>query len=203
MKMIKALSIAAAIAGATAATGAVAQNDNLRNNRNTGNSANNISYNFVGLEYLSQRLDTSEFSCSQDGLNLYGNLDIRDGWFVRGNLTDVSGNRGCGSTTISIGGGYHTQFNDTFDMYGTVSFEDISIDNHEDDSGLALAAGLRGFVAERLEADLSVHHSTAGTSGTMLHGGLAYFFDERLAGTLGLGISGDETSISVGARYDF
>lgn len=194
MKIVKALSIAASIASATAATGLVAQENN---------NYPEVDFNEVGLEYVSQKLDYGFGTCTQDGFNVYGSMEFEEGWFARGNVIDVSGNEGCGSTTLSVGGGYHTPFNDTFDMYGTLSFANMSVDQGDGDSGLTLAGGLRGFLREQIEADIALIHSTLGGGGTEINGGLAYYFDPQFAGTVDLGVGADQTTIAVGVQMDF
>ena len=61
-----------------------------------------VSYNYAGIQFLSQNLDDAD--CSQDGLNLYGSMDINSDFFAVGSLSDVSGGK-CGSSTLSAGVG--------------------------------------------------------------------------------------------------
>lgn len=164
-------------------------------------AASNASYNHVGVQYVDQNLD--DFDCSQDGLNLYGNLDIDGAWFGRAAITEVSGNRGCGSTTVSAGGGYRTLFNDTFDMYGTLSFESTSPDAGGSDSGMVLAAGLRGFIGDDLEGRLEFAHHAIFDGTTAVNAGVAYWFSPRFSATVDLSFSADTTSMGFGARMNF
>lgn len=168
---------------------------------NTPDAGSDVHYTYVGLQYLSQRLD--DYDCTQDGLNIYGSLDIREGWFAQGSLTDVSGNRGCGSTSLSAGGGYRTAFSDTFDMYGTLSFESMSIDGGGSDSGVALAAGLRGFLRDQLESRFEVAHGTVADGYTEFNAGLAYWFTGQVAGTLDGAIGSNSNTIALGVRLNF
>lgn len=161
----------------------------------------NVSFDHVGLQYMTQNLD--EWDCDQDGLNLYGSMDIRNGWYVRGNLTDVSGDYDCGSRTVAFGGGYHTRFNDSFQMYGSVSFESISPDLGDSDSGMVLAAGLRGFFSPELEAKFEVLHSTTFDGTSEFNAGLAYWFSSQFAGTLDAGIGSDTSTFAIGGRLNF
>ena len=159
-----------------------------------------VSFTHAGLQYVHQNLDTP--NCHQNGLSVYGSMDIQDGWFVRGSLTDASGNRGCGSTTTSFGGGYSTVFNEIFDMYGSLSFESMSPDHGSNESGVALVAGLRGFVATDLEAKLQAMHSTT-FSETGFMAGVAYWFKPQIAATVDAEISSDATTIAIGGRINF
>ena len=166
-----------------------------------GKSPKFISYDYIGAQYVSQNLD--DFDCTQDGINLYGSLDITDGWFGQASITDVSGG-GCGSSTISVLGGYRQSFNEIFYWFAKVGFDQLSVDGPGgDDSGLAIAGGLRGFIKENLEATLELSTHTVGDGNTMISGTGAYFFKSNFAGTVNLGLSGDVTQIAIGARFNF
>lgn len=165
-----------------------------------GGFGDNASYTRAGLEYVSQKLD--DFDCTQDGLNAYGSLAIDENWFVRGNFIDVSGD-GCGSNTLTLGGGYHTPLNDTFDLYGTVNMQRLSIDAGGDDTGVAARAGVRGMVNEQLEADVSIDYTSIQDGDFSLNGGVAYYFTSSMAGTVGASASSDSTALKVGARINF
>src|SRR5690554_3793511 len=80
-----------------------------------------VSYNHVGLQYFDQRLD--DYNCRQNGPRLHASKDINGHWFAAGSITDVSGNRGCGSTSITGSAGYRIPFNYSFNLYGTLGLE--------------------------------------------------------------------------------
>ncbi|WP_347331534.1 outer membrane beta-barrel protein [Marinimicrobium locisalis] len=163
--------------------------------------ADAVSYNYAGLRYVDQDLD--DYDCGQDGLNVYGSLDIQQGFFGQASLTDVSGEGGCGSMTISASGGYRIPFNKQFDLYGTIGFESTDVDVGNDDSGLVIAGGLRGFIAENLEAKVELAHRTAFDGDTGINGGVAYFFTPQISATFDLGVSSEATTWGLGARMNF
>lgn len=165
--------------------------------RNYG--SNPVSYTYLGLAYISQ--DVDDYDCSQDGLQLYGSLDIDNDWFAVASLGDVSGSR-CGSTRIAAGGGYKTAFNEQFDMYATLQFENISPDAGDGDSGLVLSGGFRGFFTRELEGVLELSHSTTGDATTGINLGGRYWFDNGIAATLDVGLGSDISQLMVGARIN-
>jgi hypothetical protein len=161
----------------------------------------NISYNYVGLQYFTQDLD--DFDCDQDGLNLYGSVEINNDFFARGSFSDVSGNKGCGSQNLTIGAGYRTMFSSQSSIYGVLSFEDISPDNGDGDSGLVLAGGFRTYLSNNLEGKIEVAHHTAFDGDNEIIGGLVYWFNPKLALTGDVSLGSDQTSLAVGARLAF
>lgn len=169
----------------------------IKTQHNTG-----VSYRYVGVRYMSQSLDFGAVDCTQDGLVLDGSLPIRDGWFAVGSFGDVNGNP-CGSSNVSVGGGYHTPFNNQFDMFGTLRFETISPDSGGSDSGLILTGGLRGFVSREVEVKAELMHSTTYDGTTSVGVGGLYWFNPSVSGTLDLSLSSDSTTIAVGARFNF
>lgn len=163
-------------------------------------SANGVSYTYAGLQYTSQHLDTP--NCTQNGIRAYGSLYIRDGWFAQASLGDVSGSR-CGSFSFAAGGGYKVPFNDQFDMYGTLQLETISPDGADSDTGLILTGGMKGFLTRELEGVLELMHRTTADGQTGINLGGRYWFQNGIAATLDLGLSGDYTSIQIGGRLNF
>lgn len=162
--------------------------------------APDLSWTHAGVQYTNQSLD--DWDCDQDGINIYGNLEVSEDWYVSGAYTDVSGDP-CGSSSFTVGGGYHQPFNDTFDWYGAVAFQTVSPDYGSSDSGIRLGGGLRGFLKPRLESRVELFHVTVGDGATGIAGGLAYFFQPDIAGTLDLSLTSDSTAFAIGARLNF
>lgn len=193
--------ILSAALGATSVSAEVNVDPNLTVDRSVARSSNGVSYNYAGVQYVSQSLDGNP-SCTQDGLEVYGNLDIKDGFFAAATFGDVSGNF-CGSSRFVAGGGYRAAFNEQFDMYAKVQFESISPDAGASDSGLILAGGLRGFLTEQLEGSVELQHHTVYDGDTALVAGGRYWFNPEWAATFDFGFSADVTLIQFGARYNF
>lgn len=166
-------------------------------------AADRISYNYAGVQFVDQDVDLDNGDCNQDGLRVNGSLELNDDFFVLGAVSDVSGNRGCGSEAITAGIGYQTLFGADSSIYGALSFERISPDIGSSDSGLVAAVGLRGFVLDKLEAKAEISHHTAFDGNTVLGGGVAYWFAPRFAVTGDVGLGSEASEVAVGLRLNF
>jgi hypothetical protein len=160
-----------------------------------------VNYTYVGIQLVSQKID--DYSCHQSGLNLNGSFEINSDFFAVGSYTDVDGNRFCGSSTLSVGGGYRTLFDADLSLYATLSFEDTSVDYGDDDSGLVLATGLRTFFNSKLEGKAEVAYHTQYDGSLLLDAGVVYWFHNHLSATGDLSLGTDSNSIAVGLRYNF
>jgi hypothetical protein len=160
-----------------------------------------MDYSYVGIQYFDQHLDDAD--CSQDGLNLYGSMEINADFFAIGSLTDASGNNGCGSETFRVGAGYQTLFGAASSLYGTLSYEDTNVDQGESDSGIIGAVGIRGFFAPQLEAKVEIAHHTAFDGNTVINGGVAYWFHQQFAATGDVSLGSDASTVAVGLRMNF
>lgn len=160
-----------------------------------------VNYNYAGIQVTDQNID--QYDCSQDGLSINGSFEVVESFFVLGSYTDVSGNNLCGSETISVGGGYHTLFNEDLSIYGALSFEDTSVDYGDSDSGLILAVGLRAFLTPKFEGKVEVSHHTAFDGNTVVGAGAAYWFHPRFGATADVGLGTEASHISIGLRVNF
>jgi hypothetical protein len=199
MKSVKSCLLLGSMLAAFATSAAHAQNNRAQNYNTTQQRAPVISFTHVGARYMLQDLD----GCDQDGPNIYGSLDIQDGWYARASFSDVSGSNGCGSTNVQVGGGFHTLLDRNLHMYGSLSFESISPDGWDSDSGLVLAAGIRGFLTGQLEGGVELMHSTTFDGNTSINGLLAYWFNDVVAITGDVGLGSEVTTFAIGARLNF
>lgn len=159
-----------------------------------------ISYNYASLQFIDQEVD--DYDCSQDGLRLGGSVELSGDFFVQGSYSDVSGGR-CGSENLGVGLGYHTLFGADSSLYGVVGLDHTSVDHGESDSGLYVAAGLRGFIQNNLEAKVQLAHHTVHDGNTVLGGGVAYWFLPNLSVTGDVGLGTESSEIAVGLRLNF
>ena len=187
---------------AMATTSAIAQ-DRPRVNLNQPQQvqAPGITYTYAGVRYINQSIDGSGIDCDQDGLNLFGSLDLKEGFFAKASYSDVSGNHGCGSSSFSAGAGYHTAYSDTVDMYATLSF--VSVSEGDNDSGLEFAGGMRTFLTEVVEGSVELYHGTYGLEETGIRGTVDYWLNESWTVNGGVALGSDSTTFGLGARYAF
>lgn len=203
MKSIKSSLLLGSLVAALGASAAEAQTNSNVQNYSASNRAPVISFTHVGARYMFQDLDQDDANCDQDGPNIYGSLDIQDGWYARASFADVGGDHGCGSRNVQVGGGFHTQLDRNLTAYGSLSFETISPDHWKSDSGLIFAAGIRGFLTKELEGGLELQHSTTFDGNTSINGLLAYWFNDMIAATVDVGLGSDITTFAIGARLNF
>lgn len=163
-------------------------------------AADRISYDYVGAQYIDQ--DYDDASCNPDGLSIYGSKALNSDFFALGSLADVSGG-GCDAMGLSVGLGYQTLFGADSSIYGALSFERVDPDNGNDDTGMILAVGLRGFVAPKLEGKIELAHHTVYDGDTQLNAGAYYWFNPSLAATGDLSLGSEATGIAVGVRFNF
>ena len=162
-----------------------------------GNSADNVAYDYIGLQYLMQDWN----GCDQDGPQVYGSGSVNDSIFITASVSDVDGDY-CGSTAVTVGAGYHAPLNQQFDWYGSLSYSNIDW-GQGDDNGLIAEGGLRGFILERLESRVLLNYVSIGEGDLSLGAGLAYWFDPKFAATADINLGGDVDGFQFGIRYAF
>jgi hypothetical protein len=180
---------------------AFAKNATRYNKPASGLVRSAVNYTYVGVQVVSQKVD--EFDCSQDGLGVNGSVEINSDFFAIASYTDVDGNRGCGSSTFSVGAGYRALFDADLSMYGAISIEDTSVDFGEDDTGVVLAVGLRTFFIPKLEGKAEVAYHSQYDGNLVLAAGVAYWFHSRFAATGDVTLGTDSNSVAAGIRLNF
>lgn len=163
-------------------------------------AADRISYNHVGAAFVDQDFDDAD--CNPDGLSIYGSKELNNDFFVQGSFADVSGD-GCDVSGLALGLGYQTLFGADSSIYGALSFERLDPDYGDDDTGMILAVGIRGFVAPQLEGKLELAHHTVYDGDTQLNAGAYYWFNQSLAATADISLGSEATAIGVGVRFNY
>jgi Outer membrane protein beta-barrel domain len=143
-------------------------------------SAEDFSYNYLYLGYGT--LDVDDVNVDGDGFGIGGSFAISDMFHVFANYQAADLNFNVDATIWNAGLGYHRGISPTMDLVASVSYEYVELDapgfGNVDDSGLGLGVGLRYAAGEKLE----------------FNGGIDY---------VDLSDSGNDTSLSLGALYDF
>ena len=159
-------------------------------------------YTYAGVKYMSQKLETDDYECRQNGVAVDGSLDINGQVFVQAGLSDVSGG-GCGSTSVNAALGYRAAWGSNSHIYGTLGAQQVSPDEGDSDTALLLGAGMRGYLVPGIEGYVQVNYTTLNDGEVILSGGGAYWFNSDFAATLDLGIGADQSSFAVGGRLAF
>jgi hypothetical protein len=161
-----------------------------------------LSYTYAGAQFFDQDLDDPD--CGQDGVRLNGSYALSSDFYAIGSFADANGDRCFGANDFQVGAGYHTLFGADSAIYGAVSFEHVSVDgNGDDDSGLVIAGGLRGFVTNELEAKIELAHHTVYDGNTSLNGGVAYWFHPKISATGDVSLGSEVVGVGVGIRVNF
>jgi len=160
-----------------------------------------ISYDQVAAEYTNQHLDDAD--CHQGGIRVSGTKSFNNDFYALASLSDVSGSHSCGATNMVMGVGMHTRFGADSSLYGSLAYENTSVDYGRGDSGLVFAAGLRGFVSRELEARIQVAHHTAFDGDTELALGGNYWLNPNLAATGDVSLGSDVSGISLGIKFNY
>lgn len=163
-------------------------------------AANRISYNYMGAQFVDQDFDDAD--CSPDGLSIYGSSELNGDFFALGSLADVSGG-GCDVKELSLGLGYQTLFGADSSIYGALSIEHMNPDHGENDTGMIVAVGIRGFVAPQLEGKIEVAHHTVYDGDTQLNAGVAYWLNRSVAATGDVSLGSEISGIGIGVRFYF
>lgn len=159
-----------------------------------------ISYNYVGAQFIDQDIDDAD--CDVDGLGIHGSMELNSEFFAVGSLSDLSGGY-CDYTNLSAGLGYRSLFGADSSIYGALSFERSDVDNGDDDSGMVIAVGIRGFVTPEVEGKIELAHHTVYDGDTQLNAGAYYWFNPKIAATGDISLGSEASSIAVGVRFNF
>jgi hypothetical protein len=161
-----------------------------------------LSYTYAGAQFFDQDLDDAD--CSQDGIQIYGSYALNSDIYAIGSFADANSDRCFDSNDFQIGMGYHTLFGADSAIYASLSFEHVSLSgNGDNDTGLVIAGGLRGFVTNELEGRIGLAHHTVYDGDTALNAGVAYWFNPKISATGDLSLGSDVTGIGIGLRINF
>lgn len=144
------------------------------------NASAEFDYDFFEFTYADIEFD--DIDVDGDALGIGGSYELNDDVFVFGSYQDADLDFGVDATTFGVGIGYHTPLSEAVDLVANVSYQWVEIDvpgfGDEDEDGFGLGIGMRFAATPEVE----------------LSGGINY---------VDLGDGGDDTSLSVGALYDF
>jgi hypothetical protein len=159
-----------------------------------------LSYNYAELRFVD--VDSN----GGDGFRLGGSYQLQGPWLLVGAITALDYNNNVDTTLLELGGGYVWNYAKDFDLFGTLRLVRSEVDTtggSNSDTGFAISAGTRGFIAPKFEVRGSVNHINLDNSDTYLELAGDYYFTDQLSAGLSLEFAGDTDIFTIGARWFF
>jgi hypothetical protein len=159
-----------------------------------------VNYNYAELRFVD--VDRN----GGDGFRLGGSYKLNGPWLLLAGITSLDYNNNVDTTLLELGGGYVWNYADDFDLFGTLRLVRAEVDTpggNSDDTGFALSAGTRGFIAPQFEVRGSVNHINLDNSDTYLELAGDYYFTRQFSAGLSLEFAGDNDLLTIGARWFF
>lgn len=165
--------------------------------------AADVSYSYLGGGYQRIKLD-NDFGPDPDGdgVRLNFSFDIANNWYLTGEYGTADLDFGFDLDTTSFGVGYHAPMTTGADIFAVLTYEGWDLGLIDED-GFGAKVGVRGYVADRIEASGHVKYIDLGDFDDTLIGGEAFYeFTDRFA----VGVTfetGDVTSYGIAGRFYF
>ena len=164
--------------------------------------ATELSYDYVELRFV----DTEIGNLDGDGLRLAGSYQISGNWLLVGGFSSLDFDNDVDTTTFDIGAGYVYRYRPEFDLVGYARFVHTEVDAgpfEEDDTGIALAGGVRGLFTPAFEGRATVNYINVDDSDTFFEFGADYHFNPQFSAGATLDVGGDADSLTIGVRWFF
>jgi len=143
---------------------------------------------------------------SFDGIRLGGSLQFQPQVFGVASLTSVSSD-GVDIDTFDLGVGFRHALQSNVDLVGIVGLVWAEVDAgpfEDDDTGISLTGGVRGFAAPQLElGGYASYAEVFGDGDITLTGEGLLHLSPNLALVASLGFSDDVNILTFGARWNF
>jgi hypothetical protein len=158
-----------------------------------------LSYSYAELRFVDADNDG-------DGFQLAGSFELEGDWILVGSLLTLDYGSSIDATLFEIGAGYVWDYTENWDLFTTLRLAHAEVDTpagDADDTGFAISAGTRGFLAPKFEIRGSVNHLNLDDSDTYLQFAGDYYFTDQLSAGISLDFAGDNELFSIGARWYF
>ena len=182
-------------------------------------SAQGPNWDLIEIGYAQLKLDGID-GLKPSGFMLSGSKLLNDNTFITGSYSQLSDDLGGFSQNIkfdidmaSVGLGYRYAYNNSSDLYATLSYEYIKasagtdgFSQDEDDNGYGLTVGIRSMVTDVFEVDAAIGYVSGGGiddgSRSLTIGG-NYYFTDKMAVGLHYELLEDADTAGINLRYTF
>jgi hypothetical protein len=160
-----------------------------------------MNYTNFEIDYLDLDADSG---VNGDGFQIGGSWELNDQFHLFGSWQDQSFDGGFDGNTLEVGAGWSHGFTDTLDFVGTLSLLDTEIEDFSDD-GLALGGGIRSRLGESFELDAGLKYVDLDESGddTGITVGARYYFNDSMALGASLDSYDNADTLRLGFRWEF
>lgn len=165
-------------------------------------NASDLSYNYAELRFV----DTEINSVDGDGFRLNGSFELTGNWLLVGGYSTLDFDS-ADLSSLEIGGGYVHRYNQQMDFVGYAKLVRAEVDvnggGSDDDTGIALAGGVRGTFAPQFEGRALLNYVNVDETDTYFEVGADYYFNEQFSAGATLEFGGDADSLTIGVRWFF
>ena len=165
-------------------------------------NASDLSYSYAELRFV----DTEIGNNDGDGLRINGSYELTGNWLLVGGFTTLDFDGDVETSALEIGAGYVHRYNPKLDIVGYGKVVRAEVDTNfgdDDETGIALAGGVRGSFTPQFEGRATINYINLDDSDTFFEiGGDFYITDQFSAGAT-LEFGGDADTLTVGVRWFF
>lgn len=168
----------------------------------TATHATDLSYTYAELRFV----DTEIGSQDGDGLRINGSFELNSNWVLVGGFTTLDFDGDVDSTTLEAGAGYIHRYSPKLDLvgYGKVVHTEVDFNGGDaDDTGISLAAGVRGLFTPQFEGRATVNYINVDDTDTFFEVGGDYHFNQQFSAGASIDFGGDADTLTIGVRWFF
>ena len=165
-------------------------------------NASDLSYTYAELRFV----DTEIGSQDGDGLRINGSFEITSNWLLVAGFTTLDFDNNVDTSALEVGAGYVYRYSPKMDIvgYGKVVRTEVDFTGgDDDDTGIALAGGVRGRITPELEGRATVNYINVDETDTFFELGGDYYFNPQFSAGATLEFGGDADSLTIGVRWFF
>ncbi len=167
-----------------------------------------LSYSFVELGYNDTTLDFNGSDVDGDGFYGAASYEVSNSIFIGASIGSLSYDFDIDQDVFELGIGAHTPLSRQTDLYGTVSYLDAEVSQRilgtTDDSGYALAVGIRHLLTDTLEISGAINYvDIFNDDSTGLNLEARYYFGDVISTALAYATTDNADGLSLSIRINF